>query len=79
MLNVLTRQLQALKAETYKILSGTSPKVKASKSEIKALHERYSGGLDLLKQIAIQLGERKSLLSKRSRAYSELLEQNNTD
>lgn len=61
MFNVLARQLQALKAETYKLLSSsTSPKVKASKSEIKALHERYAKGLDLLKQIA-RFQEHKSL------------------
>ena len=79
MLNVLTLQLQTLKAETYKLLSSTPPKVKASESEIKALHKRYSKGLNLLKKITTQFKDHKFFLNKRYKTYSESLEKNIRD
>ena len=78
MLEVLTRQLQKLSIETYKLLFSKPHTIKASQSEIKALYARYSEGLDLLKRISIQLRERKSLLNKRYQSHSELLEESNT-
>lgn len=78
MLDTLTQQLQKLSAKTFKLLSTTAPKIKASETEIKILHERYTTGLDLLKQIAFRF-QGKSVLNKCYQTHSELLTKNNTD
>lgn len=79
MLNALAQHLQELSADTYKLLTSTSPKVKASKKEIRVLHKRYIQGLDLLKQIALRVQGRKCILNKCYPTYSELLRKNETD